>query len=129
MNQRRRLKIPINKKELASLREDSFVWFALVGAFLITLLILGLIVVFWRRLPPEVPLYYSRPWGEKQLATPAHFLILPGLCFLILVFNLVLTSSVFKEEVLMRRILMASSLLMAILSGITIGKIINLVVG
>lgn len=26
-----------------------------------------LLLVFWKRLPPQVPWFYSLPWGEKQL--------------------------------------------------------------
>jgi hypothetical protein len=42
----------------------------------IGLMLLILVIVFFR-LPPVVPLYYSRPWGEEQLVHPAVLLLLP----------------------------------------------------
>jgi hypothetical protein len=38
---------------------------------------LGLAVFFGRALPPQVPMWYSRPWGEVQLANPAWLALLP----------------------------------------------------
>lgn len=37
----------------------------------------GLWVVFGRQMPPQIPLWYSQPWGESQLARPVDLLILP----------------------------------------------------
>jgi len=39
-----------------------------------TVIGLGLIAVYWKALPPEVPLLYSRPWGQDQLVSP-YFLM------------------------------------------------------
>ncbi len=35
----------------------------------VVLLILaeGVLLLFWNRLPPQLPWFYSLPWGEKQL--------------------------------------------------------------
>src|SRR3989344_278947 len=30
----------------------------------------GVWVLFYKEFPPQVPLYYSRPWGEDQLVSP-----------------------------------------------------------
>lgn len=37
----------------------------------------GLLVVFGKRLPPEVPLLYSRPWGQEQLVNSVWLWLLP----------------------------------------------------
>lgn len=49
------------------------------------LLVLNLIItgVFWWQLPPEIPLFYSLPYGLPQLAQRGWFLLLPGLAILI----------------------------------------------
>ncbi len=44
--------------------------------FLIILLISG---VFWWQLPPEIPLFYSKPYGLPQLSQKIWFLLFPGL--------------------------------------------------
>lgn len=36
-----------------------------------------LILMFLSQLPPQVPFFYSRPWGEEQLVQPIYLLILP----------------------------------------------------
>ena len=37
---------------------------------------------FWKTLPPQVPLWYSKPWGDERLASP-WFLFLPLLSSII----------------------------------------------
>lgn len=39
----------------------------------------GLLAMFWRNLPPEVPLLYSRPWGQDQLVGPYWLWLVPVL--------------------------------------------------
>ncbi len=41
-------------------------------------------------LPPQVPLFYSRPWGEEQLVAPIFLVILPLLSFFIFLLNIFL---------------------------------------
>jgi hypothetical protein len=36
-----------------------------------------LIIWFYNQLPPEIPLYFSRPWGESWLAPSSSIFILP----------------------------------------------------
>ncbi|OGV96628.1 hypothetical protein A2W24_01550 [Microgenomates group bacterium RBG_16_45_19] len=51
----------------------------------------GLVLVVWGlKLPPEIPLYYSMPQGEQQLAEKGWLLISLGLSLLALVTNLVI---------------------------------------
>lgn len=39
----------------------------------------GLLAVFWTKLPPVVPMWYSRPWGEDQLARPVFLWAIPAI--------------------------------------------------
>jgi len=36
-------------------------------AALIVLLMCGVMALFWNKLPPQLPWFYSFPWGERQL--------------------------------------------------------------
>lgn len=38
---------------------------------------LAILAAFNKNLPPQVPLFYSRPWGESQLADPKALLVIP----------------------------------------------------
>jgi len=46
-----------------------------------------LIVLTWNRLPPQIPLYFGRPWGEDQLAPKPFIFLLPTISAVILLAN------------------------------------------
>ena len=85
------------------------------------------IVSAWRFLPPKLPLFYSRPWGEEQLTTPIGLFLLPLLSLAVLVLNLILTSFSSKEN-LPRQILMSAVAVVNLLNLITLIQIVRLVI-
>ena len=85
-----------------------------------------LIIIVWTFLPPQVPLFYTRPWGEEQLVHPANLFILPGLGLLVFLINLFILSFVPKEEKLINQILISLILVFNFLSLITLIQIIRL---
>jgi len=91
-----------------------------------------LILFFLRRLPPEVPLFYSRPWGKEQLVTPLSLFILPLSSLIVFLVNLSFSSLINKyfskkEEKLLSKILEISSVVFSIFCLITLIKIVLLV--
>lgn len=75
------LKLRLN----AFIKETKVLW--CLRLITISLLVTGSIMIwFWKRLPPLVPLFYSLPWGEEQLVPP-YFLTL---LLLILIINVYL---------------------------------------
>jgi hypothetical protein len=56
-----------------------------------SILSLIVIVVCWTKLPPLLPLWYSRPWGVDQLAPPIFLLILPLASISVYTVNLLLS--------------------------------------
>lgn len=86
------------------------------------------IILTWSRLPPQLPLFYSRPWGKDQLTTPAGLLLLPSLSFLVFFINFVFIVFIPKEEKLMRQALVASATVFSLLCLVTLVQIIKLVV-
>lgn len=87
-----------------------------------------LIFLFWRRLPPQLPLFYSRPWGGEQLSKPQSLLFLPVLSLIILFVNFSLAKTMAKEEKLISFILKTTASLFNILCLITLTQIIKLFV-
>jgi len=79
------------------------------------------------RLPPEVPLFYSRPWGEEQLTPSTSLLMLPlgGLLFTFL--NIGMAVFLFDEFPFLARILVWSTALISTLACIALFKIITLI--
>ena len=95
-------------------------------AMIIWLIEVLLIVIVWSFLPPQIPFFYSRPWGEEQLVHPSYLFILPGLGLIVFFINLILVSFVPKEENLINQILISLILVFNFLSLITLIQIIRL---
>jgi hypothetical protein len=103
----------------------------LTFGFLVTQL--GLILLFWKKLPPEVPLFYSRPWGKEQLASPWFLFLLPGLTLVIFLVNfafltLVKTRLDEKDRSLLTKIIETANFAFSLFCLITLTKIILLVI-
>ncbi len=63
-------------------------------------LCVGLWMVFSKVLPPQIPIWYGRPWGESQLAGPVWLLTIPTFISFIGVFNLVVGKLLARDQVL-----------------------------
>ena len=78
-------------------------------------------------LPPQLPFYYSRPWGEDQLATPKELLWLPLLCLLVTLFNLAVIRLLPLKNRLIFQLLRTTAILFCLLALIDLIQIIRLV--
>lgn len=87
-----------------------------------------MIAVYWKMLPPLVPLWYSRPWGSDQLAPPVFLFFLPISSVTIHLINLAFAMYVTTEYLVFTQSLFLSSLIVSLLSFIAVIKIIFLVV-
>ena len=82
------------------------------------------LLLSFRSLPPQIPLFYTKPWGEEQLAAPA-FLFLPSLISLIfLSLNWILSS--WLKNPFITKILLLGAVLASLLASITITRILFL---
>ncbi|MBP8591516.1 hypothetical protein KBI33_03600 [Candidatus Shapirobacteria bacterium] len=100
-------------------------WFSPVifGNLLLVIASLILVFFFYSKLPPQVPLFYSQPRGRGQLASPSLLFILPGISFLILAVNF-LISHFFVSLPFLREVLSWTAFLIAFLAFFTLSKII-----
>jgi hypothetical protein len=48
-----------------------------IGTVLCIFSTLLIISIFYTKLPPEIPLWYSLPWGVERLVTPLWLFLLP----------------------------------------------------
>lgn len=62
------------------------------------LLILGLSIWKFGSLPPQLPLYYSRPWGEDQLVDWWMLFSLPVIMNILSFFNLFFVNKFFPNN-------------------------------
>lgn len=87
-----------------------------------------ILAITFKRLPPSIPLYYSLPWGEEQLAKPSDLFIIPFSIMIIFLLNLILSMVFLKRDNFLIQFLMWSSCLIALGGLITLTKIILLVI-
>lgn len=92
-------------------------------SFLASFIVIG---IFYLRLPPEIPLFYSKPWGREQLAKP-FFLAIP-LALAIVLFSLNIgLARYFGQNIFIRVALVVGGSVVAILTSITIIRVILLI--
>lgn len=96
-------------------------WLVILFSFLV-------IALKWRVLPPQIPLFYSRPWGEDQLAGKEMIFLIPVASFGISLINEILARVFFKKAGgFFEKISFYSSFLVSVLGCISLLKIIFLV--
>lgn len=87
----------------------------------------GLLLWWGRELPPEVPLFYGRPWGAAMLASGSGLWLLPLSAVGIAGLNGFLGGLMYSKDKLAARILLAVAALACGLSSFALGKILLLV--
>lgn len=96
-----------------------------------TFIVLGLswlgLVWFWEKLPPEIPLLYSRPWGEEQLVRQPFILLLPGLSTFFSLINLRLASFFFAQEKFLSQLIVWLNTVVTLLAATTLLRILLII--
>lgn len=87
------------------------------------------------KLPPQIPLWYSLPWGESQLAPKTSLFLLPVISMIFLIFNLLFPHFINlkdekeenpSKEIFLKESFVFVSLAVSFISLITIVKIVGL---
>jgi hypothetical protein len=115
------------KGKLKLLREDRRLNLSIRLNLIFLAISFFFLVLFWQRLPPRVPLFFSHPWGESQLIPPIGLFLLPLLCLLVLVINFCLLLKTLKEEKILAWILAGTSLTFTFLCLVALYQIIRLI--
>ncbi len=91
------------------------------------LLMAGSFIWRFSKLPPQIPLFYSRPWGEDQLVDYWFIFILPFLLHVYIFLNIYIYNKYYLPNQLVKKILDTTNwLFILICSGIFL-KIIFLI--
>lgn len=112
-------------------RELSHHWLIKIPAYVCLLsLFIQLIYIFlhWNKLPPQVPLWLSRAWGEYRLAHPMYLFLLPAVNLLVYIINLTISAYLNREYLILIYLLFISSFFVSIVSLLVVINVINLVV-
>lgn len=92
---------------------------------LILALFISLTIIFLQKvLPANLPLFYSLPWGQGQLATKQQILIIPATISLITLLNLAISWQLHPKQLFFKKALSLSSIITSLILTITFIKII-----
>lgn len=67
------------------------------------------------RVPPQIPLFYSRPWGEAQITEKTSLIWLAGALALLNSINFLLAARLWEKEKLLGQIVVWTTFLLNIL--------------
>lgn len=81
----------------------------------------------WQRLPPEVPLWYSRPWGEAQLTHPFWLFLLPLGSLSWFIVSVLCSVYITKNHLTFTQVLFLSTVVTSMLSCVTLVQILFLI--
>ncbi|OIN88233.1 hypothetical protein COW80_01520 [Candidatus Beckwithbacteria bacterium CG22_combo_CG10-13_8_21_14_all_01_47_9] len=123
---------PVNfhslKREIDELSLDPAAKLGLRLAFLAIGLQFIVIALFWHRLPPEVPLLYSRAYGDAQLVNNFWLWLLPLLTFILELISIRLAAKARTDHQLWSQMLSWTGAVIAIMGLTTLVKIISLMI-
>lgn len=83
-------------------------------------------LIAYKNLPLQIPLFYSRPWGETQLANTIYIFLPTAGSFLLGIVNFALSISSIQKNKVFSYLLAGTAALVSLLSTITVLNIINL---
>lgn len=120
-------KITLFKKITTVLRNS---WFITSIRLVIILAVVeaSLIGLLYKHIPFQVPLFFSRPWGEEQLVPKIYLFSLPAGLIILTIVNVCVSALVYEKENLLAYLLVFSVTLVALLVSITLFQILFLVV-
>ncbi|MDP3998613.1 MAG: hypothetical protein Q8P89_03290 [bacterium] len=115
------------KNAVSNLYRDPFCLGSLTLSLIALLFGLALLGFGWGGLPPQIPLFYSRPWGEAQLAPNPQIVMLPGLAFSIIFLNIIFSARLLLKEPVLARVLIGASFVLVLILILALFQIVNLV--
>lgn len=105
---------------------DRLIWLFISLWFLPIVMATSFTILNLSSLPMEVPLFYSRPWGESQLATKAYLFVPLAGTFLLGITDLGISLNLHPKNRILSYFLAGAASVVALLAAITIINIVNL---
>lgn len=95
--------------------------------FLVSVLIQSmLILLVWSKLPPQLPIFFSRPWGENVLAPKLFLWSLPIITVLFFFVNYFASLTLARGNLFLFRIIVVFSFIVSLLTLYDTLKIVTL---
>ena len=117
----------IIKKQIDEMSIDNTAKLGLRWGLVLLGLTMIIVAVKWQALPPEVPLLYSRAYGEEQLVKSGWVWMLPGLMLILELISIKMAAKIWKEDKLMAEMIIWIGVIMTAMGLIALVKIVFLV--
>lgn len=115
------------RKFFKPILEDNITKWGIQLSFLFIFLGLLITIIFFRELPPFLPIYNKLPWGYARIGTKIEIFVPLLICIAVTVGNSIISTKIYEKVPLLSRILCAAALGASILYLIFIAQLIYLV--
>ena len=105
---------------------EKLLFFIFLFCMLSTLLQSLLILTAFAKLPPEIPLFYSKTWGAQMLTPKLYLWILPAITLSVYLLNMLISRFLLFNEEFLKRALFATSAVVSTAAFLDTSKIISL---
>lgn len=90
-----------------------------------TLFFSGLVILFlWKRIPPQIPWFYSLPWGENQLMSKSGLLIVLVSAVVVLFLGNMLSQWTKKEDKIVEQTVTVSLAFICLMLVVSVFKVL-----
>lgn len=107
---------------------DKFLFFIFFLCMLSVFLQSLLILTSFTKLPPEIPLFYSKTWGAEMLAPKFYIWILPAITLVTYLLNTLISRFLLFKDDFLKRALFITSVIVATAAFLDTSKIISLLI-
>ena len=116
------------KKFLTEITNDKITSRGFSISLILSLFTILFIAVYFKSLPPLLPVFNQLPWGNERL-TPSWGIFIPIIVFgLIFVFNLIFATIIYSKNPLIARFIAATTLLLSVINFLYIIRTIFLII-
>ncbi|MFI5205385.1 MAG: hypothetical protein ACHQVK_00425 [Candidatus Paceibacterales bacterium] len=105
---------------------DNLIFYTTIFNLILATLMMFSVALSAPKLPKQLPLFYSLPWGETQLVDISQFIILPFMAILITLINLAISWHLHESQIVLKRMLSIGSAAITLLILITTLRIISI---
>lgn len=114
----------LKKLQISYKSSDKLMFFPILASLMFIFFSALFYFINTDKLPNQLPVFYSLPWGEGQLASRSEFLIILPLSLMITLVNLVIAWHLHDSQQILKRTLAIASSLVSLLISITMVRAI-----
>lgn len=122
------LSLTLAKKQVDNLATDKTIKFGLKVLFIGLGLGCLWLALWWVKLPPELPLFYSRPYGESRLTNQWNLWLLPAVSLMINLVSIKSAANLLEKDKLLAQIIVWTATITTTMILVSLIKVVLLVI-